>query len=377
MENYINPFLIKTYLSPEYFCDRTRETQTLLDNIKNNSNTTFFAQRRLGKTALIQHVFHQLKKKRNTECIYLDIYATQNLKDFTNQLANSIYQLFPENKGIGKYFWEAIKLLRPIISIDSMSGAPELSLDISNPKQYEKTIPQLLQFLDTQHAKTIIAIDEFQQILNYPEKNVEAILRTVIQHLKNVNFVFCGSNQTMMHELFNNSKRPFYASTKTIHLKKINHQLYAEFIKVHFQKHKFKITDAALDLILDYTCGHTYYTQYLCHQLFINNQKNIKEETVTQILTKILSEQEPIFFQYRNLLTPAQWQLLKAIGKEQRLEQPYSKQFINQYHFGTSAIVKRGLESLLQKEMIYYEITSDKPYYEVYDKFLMRWLQYK
>ena len=153
--------------------------------------------------------------------------------------------------------------------------------------------------------------------------------------------------------------------------------MYAEFIKMHFQKHKFKITNAALDLIIEYTCGHTYYTQYLCHQLFINNQKNIKEETVTQVLTKILSEQEPTFFQYRNLLTPAQWQLLKAIGKEQRLEQPYSKQFINQYHFGTSAIVKRGLESLLQKEMIYYEITADKPYYEVYDKFLMRWLQYK
>lgn len=95
-----NPFLINAYQSPEYFCDRKNETETLLVNIENNSNTTCFAQRRLGKTALLNHVFYLLKKKKNTECLYLDIYATQNLKDFTNQLANSIYRVFPENKGI-------------------------------------------------------------------------------------------------------------------------------------------------------------------------------------------------------------------------------------------------------------------------------------
>lgn len=375
MEEYINPFLISAYIKPYYFCDRQIETKTLLENIKNNSNTTFFAQRRLGKTALIQHVFNQLKTKKNTECIYLDIYATQNLKDFTNQLANSIYTIFPPNKGIGKRFLEAIKLFRPVISIDSLSGAPELSLDITQAKQFEKTIPQLLQFLDAQSIKTIIAIDEFQQILNYPEKNVEAILRTAIQQLKHVNFIFCGSNQHLMHELFNNTKRPFYASTKTIHLKKIDPKLYFNFIKLHFNTNKFKITDDAINLILELSCSHTYYTQYLCHQLFIYNTKTINEQVVIFILNKIIIEQESVFFQYRNLLTPAQWQLLKAIGKEEKVEQPYSKHFINSYNFGTSAIVKRGIESLLQKEMIYYDISAKKPYYEVYDKFLMRWLQ--
>ena len=173
MQKQTNPFLINTYLSPEYFCDRKNETEALLSNIENNSNTTCFAQRRLGKTALLQHVFFQLKKKKNIECIYLDIYATQNLKDFTNELANAIYRIFPDNKGIGKRFWDAIKLFRPVISMNSFSGTPELSLDISQARQLEKTIPQLLQFLDAQKLKIIIAIDEFQQILTYPEKNNE------------------------------------------------------------------------------------------------------------------------------------------------------------------------------------------------------------
>src|SRR5258708_38633223 len=96
----MNPFLISGYLSPGYFCDRESETKTLMDTISNQGNTVFFAQRRIGKTALIRHVFYLLKNKKTTT-IYADIYATQNLKDFTNQLANSIYRIFPENKSLG------------------------------------------------------------------------------------------------------------------------------------------------------------------------------------------------------------------------------------------------------------------------------------
>lgn len=375
MKEGINPFGISSYLGPAYFCDREQETKTLIANINNHSHTAFFALRRLGKTALIQHVFYHLSKQRNRKCIYLDIYATQNLKDLTNLLANSIYNVFPEKKGIGKKFWEAIKLFRPVLSIDSISGEPSLSLDISQPKQYEKTIPQLLNFLDQQPIKTAIAIDEFQQILTYPEKNVEAILRSTMQQLKNVTFIFCGSNQAMMQQIFNSAKRPFYASCNTINLQKIDSELYEKFIKSTFTKYKYKIENAEIETILNYTNLHTYYTQSLCHELFANQQKNIQAATIQKVTYKILTEKEGTYFQYRNLLTATQWQLLKAIAIEEKVIQPYAKQFINDHNLGSSAIVKRSLESLLQKEMIYKDTSIAEPYYAVYDKFLMRWLQ--
>jgi len=375
MKEGINPFGISGYLGPEYFCDREQETKTLITNINNHSHTAFFALRRLGKTALIQNVFYHLSKQRNRKCIYLDIYATQNLKDLTNLLANSIYNVFPEKKGIGKKFWELIKLLRPVLSIDSISGEPTLSLDISQPKQYEKTIPQLLNFLDQQAIKTAIAIDEFQQILTYPEKNVEAILRSTMQQLKNVTFIFCGSNQAMMQQIFNSAKRPFYASCNSINLQKIDSDVYHKFIKSTFTKYKYKIENAEIETIIDYTNLHTYYTQSLCHELFANQQKNIQPTTIQQVTYKILTEKEGTYFQYRNLLTATQWQLLKAIAIEEKVIQPYAKQFINTHNLGSSAIVKRSLEALLDKEMIYKDSSIKEPYYAVYDKFLMRWLQ--
>ncbi len=372
----MNPFLINAYREPYLFCDRVSEIETLMMNIKNQSHTTFFAQRRIGKTALIRHLGHLLEQKKQA-FLYIDIYSTQNLKDFSNILANAIYQSFPEKQSIGKKFWQAITSLRPVISADEVSGTPQLSLDITHPDHIERTVPQILNFLDSQNKPIVIAIDEFQQILNYPEQNVEAILRTSIQTLKNISFIFSGSHQHMMHEIFNNHKRPFYAGTKSINLQKIDAEIYSEFILRHFTQHKFKVDPEALSYILELTDGHTYYTQRLCHEVFNHNVKKVNRELVAEVMRKIIRDHEAIFFQYRNLVTPTQWKLMKAVATEHKVYQPYAQAFIYKYELGTSANVKRTLLSMVDKELIHHQSVTDQPYYEINDKFLRFWLEHK
>jgi uncharacterized protein len=325
---------------------------------------------------LIYHVFHLLNKKKKVVCIYLNIYATENLKDFTNMLANAIYKKFPKAKNIGKQFWEAIKLFRPIISVDTMSGTPELSLDISTSKQFENTLPQLFAFLENQNTKIVIAIDEFQQIVEYPEKNVGALLRTNIQHLKNIRFIFSGSNFKIIHEMFNSSKRPFYASTSNMPLGKIPKSMYIAFIDTHFKNGKFNIELKCIEQILDLTEGYIYYTQALCNELYKRGVKNLTGDYIQTVFVDILKAIEEVYFQYRNLLTTAQWQLLKAVAKQTSIDKPFTKSFIGTYNLGSSAMVRRGLQSLEEKELIYKLTTANGNRYEVYNKFFMRWLQY-
>jgi len=50
-----NPFLIRGYAGPEYFCDRTAETQQLVSAISNGRDVTLVAPRRYGKTGLIHN----------------------------------------------------------------------------------------------------------------------------------------------------------------------------------------------------------------------------------------------------------------------------------------------------------------------------------
>lgn len=370
----MNPFLINNYIAPEYFCDRETETGKILTNILNQSNTSVFAQRRSGKSALVHHVFHYAKKKKIV-CIYLDIYATTELKDLAGQLAGAITKAFPKNRKIGKQLWEVIKSLRPVMRMDEFSGNPEITLELSRSIDIEQSIVQLLNFLDNQNIPIVVAFDEFQQIVNYPEKNVEALLRTAVQQMKNVHFIFSGSNQTMMNEIFNSAKRPFYASTKNIQLKRIDREKYTGFIRHHFHRNKFEIDDAAIHKILDVTHTHTYYVQRMCHEIFATGNKQICEDTVLQTLSEILTDNEQIYFQYRNLLTPTQWKTLIAFAKEQRTAQPFNKNFISKYGLGTPASVKRTIESLLQKELLYKHSDAKTTHYEVQDKFFMQWLR--
>ena len=53
----MNPFVVGTYISKEYFCDRRVETESLEEHVRNGRNVVLFSERRMGKTGLIQHVF--------------------------------------------------------------------------------------------------------------------------------------------------------------------------------------------------------------------------------------------------------------------------------------------------------------------------------
>ncbi len=375
MKKELNPFITSLYEGPEHFCDRKSETQQLIDYVENGTNVTLFSIRRLGKTGLIQHVFNQLTEEKDTICIYIDILPTQKLEDFTNQLATAIYNIFPPNKRLGKKLLAFIQQFRPTISFDELSSNPTLSLAKASPIQQNKTINYLFNFLDSQNLKVVFAIDEFQQILEYPEKNTEALLRTYIQQLKNTSFIFCGSNQKMMHEIFNSSKRPFFASCSNMQLDFIPTTVYSEFINSKFTERKKAITQESIDFICEWTKCHTFYTQFFCNVLFSKNLKHNDIKDAHEVAIHILKINESIFYQYRNLLSEAQWRLLRAIAKVEKLHQPNAKDFIQNHSLGTPSLVTRGMDALLTKEMIFHNSSVEKPYYEVYDKFLMRWLQ--
>lgn len=370
-----NPFHLKGYHGPGLFCDRKAECTLLIENINNDINTTLFSVRRMGKTGLINHVFYYLNKEKNRECIYIDIYATQSLPEFTNQLASAILRAFPQSVSIGKKFINLIKGLNPTISYDALTGAPEISFSFRQPKQYEYSLKELFAFLEQQKRPVVIAIDEFQQIANYPEKNTEALLRTIIQQLNNVSFIFSGSQRHMLLEMFNSAKRPFFSSTNPLYLGPIPPKEYANFIKKLFAKGGRTIDDESVNFILDWTCNHTYYTQSLCNKIYTQNTGKITLENAYTACDSILLEQENIFFQYRNLLTSAQWKLLKAVAIEGIVRQPTGSTFIGLHSLGNPASVKRSLEALVSKEMVFQEVEESASYYRVYDCFLMRWLE--
>jgi len=369
----VNPFPVNTYQGEEYFCDRKEETARLISNMINGNSTTIIAIRRIGKTGLIQHVLSQLPK--GWKGIYIDILETENLNQFLNILATSIITSAPEKSGTGKSIWNFIKSLRPVISFDNLTGSPQASFDVK-PPEAQANISSVLEFLDKQDFNTLIAIDEFQQILNYPEKNPDSWLRSRIQQLKNVTFLFSGSQQHLMTELFTSPKRPFYRSTQMMKLEKLDQRIYSEFIISMFNKYNKGISpEIALDM-LNWSNTHTFYVQQLCNRVFSTTKTNVTSENWKQQAYLLLKEQEPVFFSYRSMLSNPQWQLLKALADEGLVYQPTSGKFLDKHHLGTSATVLRSLKALQVYELVYKDFDKDgTPFYSVYDLFLHRWVE--
>ncbi len=366
------PFPTTGYAGPEYFCDREAELSTLIKNIKGGNSTTVIALRRIGKTSLIRHLFHHLGSDINT--VYLDILPTESLSDLLNQFTASVAAALPENNALGKKIWNFIRSLRPTISYDALQGTPIISIS-STPDQSKQSIHDLLTILENQSLPTVIAIDEFQQILNYPEKQTEAWLRSIIQRLNNVYFIFSGSQQHLMQEIFTSPARPFFRSSQFLKIEKIPQEIYSKFIAQKFNEHHKTVSTELVDEMLHWADYHTYYVQLLCNRTFLSSAKKIDSGVWKEEANKILKEQEFVFFGYREMLTKPQWNLLKAMAKDGKVFQPSSADFISRHMLGNGATVMRSLKSLQKMEMVHRETNQDgETFYGIYDVLFRRWI---
>ena len=366
-----NPFLIAGYHSPEFFCDRKAESSTILEALYNGRNITLIAPRRMGKTGLIHHVFYQLKEqKSDVVTLYMDIYSTQSLGDFVRLFANTVLgQLDSVPQKALNRIGQFIRSCRPVFTFDEITGTPKVTVDVS-PTEEESTLKEIFDYLGSSEKRCYIAIDEFQQIAEYPEKGVEALLRSYIQFLPNVNFIFAGSKQHVMQEMFTSSKRPFYQSTQLLTIGTVNRDEYADFAMAHFAKNNLQLPREVFDAIYDKFDGHTWYIQNLLNRLYGYN-RDVEMASITYAMEQIVAEQS---YSYADLLKayPAgHVRVLKAIAQEGCVKEVLAGNFISKHKLRAASSVSSALKKLVANELVYQ--TTDG--YIIYDRFMGEWLR--
>ncbi len=367
-----NPFLLNGYITPEYFCNREKEYARIVESVDSGRHLTLISERRIGKTGLLKHAFYKLNKQKSYACFYIDIHPTNSLNDFLKMMADNIIgKLDSLPVKVLKAASEFFSNLKPTISIDSMTGEPSVEFDLVKKNKQRETLKEILVYLEKQQKHIVIALDEFQQVERYEEKNIEELLRSSFMQSKNITFIFSGSSTHILHAMFGTQNRPFFKSTDIMHLEKIEATAYSKFIRRHFEKAGKTITDDCIAHILSWTRLHTWYVQMLCNKLFYLPVKKYTQDMVLKCCLNILEENEHVYYSFRNLLSDAQWKLLKAVAKEEIAAQPMSKDFIEKYKLGAQSTVQRSLAALIQKEML---CQSDEGYY-LPDVFMSRWFE--
>ncbi|MCC8113484.1 MAG: ATP-binding protein [Bacteroidales bacterium] len=374
MSRLENPFVVRGYMGPEYFCDREAETQSLLQALRSRRNVTLISPRRMGKSGLIHHVFdHVRNNSPEIYCFYLEIFSTHSLAEFIEVFANAVFQAFETKvEKFMKNIYSILSHCRPTITPDELTGLPTLSLDIQ-PGREVHTLNDIFSYLISSGKRIYIAIDEFQQIGEYPEKGVEALLRRYVEMANNVSFIFSGSKKHLMQQMFTMPERPFYQSTQTLSLTTIDQDEYRKFAQRHFAAAGQSLTDEAFDYIYDTVMGHTWYVQYWLSKAFDDGADTIDLPQAKLELATILGEEDDNFYNYTVMLTAAQKSLLIALAKERVVNSPYAVEFIKKYNLPSPSTIRSTLQTLINKEYV----IENRGDFTVYNRFFMLWLSHR
>lgn len=371
----INPFVVGRYAGEKYFCDREEETAQLIKQIENGRSVTLVAERRMGKTGLIRHLFHQPEIDSRYYTFFVDIYATSSVEELVRELSRAIFRgLKPRGKSLIDKFMATVKSLQFGIGVDPMTGEPSFQISQGNVARPEITLEEIFRYIDNADRPCIIAFDEFQQVAEYKDNNAEALLRTYIQNAANAVFIFAGSRRHMMLNMFNSAKRPFYNSTLSLSLGPIPQEKYALFASSLFVQEGKRLSPEVAAEIYRLVRGTTWYMQLLMNEGFALTRKG--EEYTPAILSaalrNILDIQGDSYLQQLATLSPRQRALVRVIASEPEARELMSGGFAMQNGFTSVSSVQSALKKLVENEVVR---GSAREGYSLTDYFFAEWLR--
>ncbi len=368
-----NPFVISGYEGPRYFCDRADELARLRGELTNGNNVALIATRRMGKSGLIEHLFHQPEIQSRYYTFFIDIYDAQSLRELVRKLSREILlRLQPHGARVIQRFWDTMRSIQPGITFSPM-GEPSFNVQIGDIKSGETTLDEIFRYLELADKPCLVAIDEFQQIDKFPEKNCEATLRTYVQRCHNAQFIFSGSQRHTMGAMFTSASRPFYQSVSLMHLDAIDIAAYDAFAKSLFAEGKRRLADGVTKQVYAYSQGITWYTQKLFNVLYLMTPigETCEIADVSDALQYVLKTQAYAYEETLARMPEKQKMTFIALAKNGPTKSITSSAFVDKYSLQSASTVQSAMRGLLEKDFV----TKEKDTYIIYDVFMSIWLR--
>ncbi|MEA4841038.1 MAG: ATP-binding protein [Bacteroidales bacterium] len=373
MAKAINPFIVTGKIEPDYFCDRVSESARLIKSLVNGNNMVVISPRRMGKTGLIRFCYEKPEIKDSYDTFFIDILHTSSLKEFTYILGKEIFEsLAPRSKTMSDLFLQTLKSISGKFGFDPFTNLPTFNVELGDIQRPEYTLEEIFTYLAAADKPCIVAIDEFQQIAKYPEKNMEALLRTHIQKIRNSHFIFAGSERHIMQEMFTSSARPFYQSADILELNAIDEPIYVKFIMELFESRDRTISKEVVGRVYHLFKGHTYFIQKTFNEAFSDTLpgEECTLETLNQTIDNLIAGNATIFREILSNIPEKQKELLYAIARDGEAERITSSEFLKKHSLSSASSIQSAIKKLLEKDLV----TELNKKYAVTDKLFAMWI---
>lgn len=360
----INPFKIGTVVETPYFMNRKKEINYIQSILNSQNHLVILGPRRYGKTSLITKVLSEINRKS----IVIDMQIVLSEEELASLILKKLYSYYK-----GKKFNELVKKFRimPQISINAITNEISLSFNVSNNDSTVilEDVFSIIDKLSNSKDKLIIVFDEFQEIFEI-SKNLDKKLRSIMQYHKNVNYVFLGSQESLMKYIFENKKSPFYHFCEMLNLDKIPYTEWFNYICVCFEE-IVKNPQQLADSILKFTECHPYYTQQLAYNIWTLKDNNIPEtDLIDECKQDIIKRHDMDFERLYHTLKRTDMKVLSLLAEGNtnimdsksltKINLPSSTAF--------SSLKRLALKGLL--------VVTNKGY-EIDDPFFKEWLREK
>jgi hypothetical protein len=356
-EKTVNPFQFGVVIDDSAFCNRKSEIAFLKKQIKNGYSTWLFSPRRFGKTSLVEKVFRETE---SATCIFIDLYNIKSIDDFSRKysgiLAKELFNWKDDIRKLTKRLSDSFTNLSPGVSFDEF-GNPSFSLNVNKIEQQVdiETILEIPHMISIQRKQKIcIAFDEFQEI-----KRIDPFLlnwmRSSFQRHQGISYIFSGSKQSMMEDIFASTHSPFYEFAVKMNLSVINKNELFNFIKEKFTDHQLPINDYTIHTILEKSDCQPHYTQFFASVVFdlVSSGYDQDAENFTYTwLNRVMYSQADIFQDIYDQLTNTQRSALQALSKIRDIG-IYSDEARNRYGLPVSSSLNEALKALQKKALIY------------------------
>lgn len=349
----MNPFKFGTIVDGAFFTDREKEQQIITHHLDSENHLILISPRRYGKSSLIHRVLNTIDRPH----IVINLQQALNVQNLAEIILKAIFELYPVEKI--RHLLTHFRIF-PTISTNAVLGTMEVSfMPATNETVIFEDVIALLEKVSTQERRLVVVLDEFQEILSIG-KGVDKQLRALLQRQHGLNYIFLGSQESMMTEIFEKKASPFYHFGILMHLSRIPEPIFKQYICERLPIDCEK--ESLASEIIAFTYCHPYYTQQLSSQVWeLICWQQQKSNLVEQAIVQQVREHDLDYERLWNNLNRTDRGILKDIvfGKD-----------ILANRLNPTSTTYSGLKRLLKAGIV---IRDER--YTLEDPFFARWLQ--
>ena len=257
----MNPFKFGTIVEGKYFTDRVQILSEIKGILGSANHLVLISPRRFGKSSLVAKSLKELDRP----FVSVNLQSISSVTELSTKILRGIFKIKPIEKL--KHDILSFRAI-PSVSLNPLNGNVDVTfLPEADSAVILEDVFSLAGSISKSGKRLIIAFDEFQEILEI-EKGLDKKLRAILQTLSNVNFVFMGSQESMMTEIFEKKTSPFYHFGEKVNLPKLPYSEFKEYLADGFREIAQNPSDGLAEAVLQFTGCHPYYGQQLAFHLW-------------------------------------------------------------------------------------------------------------